>query len=213
MSNTTTTTFSKSWINILLYTGIIGAVISILPLVLPIDNDLSSESILDIGDTLTTVAEIGFISLLAFKFRNDGIERPSYMLLSCYAGVLTFALLVGFLNEDIGFIMGIISIIFSIVIGIILITVPYTKKIGMWLLLSMAGFILLLAIVLDDFENSQKVVGIILAMLYVYPFAKYMESFQKLLADSSSEDNSDDNDLIKKYEKYKAEQAPKDNRN
>ena len=191
------TTFSKSWLNVLLYIGLIGAVMTVMPVALTIDNGLPSESIITIGDVLATVAEIVFISLLAFKFRNDGIEKPSYALLACYAGVLTFALLVGFLNEEIGFIMSIISIIFSIVIGIVLIISPCTKKIGMWLLLSMAGFILLLAIVLDDFENSNKLVGRFLALLYVYPFAKYMESCLKFLTGSNSQDNSDDNDLQK----------------
>lgn len=205
------TTFSRSWLNVLLYMGLIGAVMTILPVVLTIDNGLPSESIIAIGDFLTTVAEIGFISLIAFKLYKDGVNKPSYVLLICYAGVMALDMLVEFLSEEIGFVMSIITIIFSVIMGFILLLAPTTKKIGVWLLLSLAGIIILLSIVSDDFENSNKLFGILLTMLYLFPFTKYMESCQKFLIGSRSQDNSDDNDLLKKYEIYKAEQMKKDN--
>ncbi|MCH5219433.1 MAG: hypothetical protein J1F20_02595 [Muribaculaceae bacterium] len=192
------TTFSKGWLNVLFYGGLIGVLMTIITYVISNNYDFSTESIEVIGDILATIAEIGFISLIAYKIRKDGIKKPSYQFLACYAGILAINLLVGFINEEVGFLTSFITLIFSVVIGIIFIQAPSTKKIGMWLLLTLAAAILVIAIIPDSFELSEKSFFRILLILYAYPYGKYLESCQKYLSGNNSQDNSKDNGLLRK---------------
>lgn len=174
--------FSTKWLNIVWYIGMIGAVLSVLPLVFTIENGFPTDTVSNIGDKMTSIAEIVFISLISYKIYKDGIVKPSYILLASFAGLIGLDFIVTLISEEIGFITFIIYILGSIGTGFIFIMSQNTKKIGVWLLLSMAGSVILLAITSnDEFENSQKWVGIALAAIYCYPYAKYLESCQKFL--------------------------------
>ena len=180
--------FSGKLLNVLCYVGIIGAVFSVLPFVFTLDNGFPVDTVAIIGDKLTSIAEIVFISLISYKIYKDEIAKPSYILLACFAGVIALDFIVNLISEEMGFMTSIIYIICSVGAGLIFLMAQDTKKIGMWLLLSMAGSIILFAIVLnDEFENTQKWIGIALAALYCYPFFKFLESCQKLLVGDVNE--------------------------
>lgn len=183
--------FSKKLLNIAVYIGIIGAVLSVMSFVFTIDNGFPVETVSNIGDKMTSLAEIVFISLISYKIYKDGIAKPSYALLACFAGVIALDFIVGLISEEVGLVTSIIYLISSVGAGVILFMAKDTKKIGLWSLLSVAGSIILLAVVTnDDFENSQKAVAIALAALYCYPYAKYLESCQKFLVGKEMEENS-----------------------
>lgn len=185
--------FSPKLLNIVGYIGLIGAVLLVLPLVFTIENDFPIDTVSNIGDKMTSIAEIVFISLISYKIYKDRITKPSYMLLACFAGIIGLDFIVTLISEEIGIITSIIYILGSIGVGFIFIMSQNTKKLGIWLLLSMAGDIILLAITSnDEFENSQKWVGIALAAIYCYPYSKYLESCQKFLNGNETEKNSYD---------------------
>lgn len=173
--------FSPKLLNIVWYIGIIGAVLSVIPFVFTIDDGFPFEEVAGIGEKLAIISEIIFISLITYKIYKDGITKPSYKLLIVYSGVMFLDFFVSLFSEDLGSVISLISLILSIVTGIFLLMNPLTKKIGIWLLICMASGILLLAITGDDFENTQKWVGIALAAIYCGPYAKYLESCQKFL--------------------------------
>lgn len=180
--------FSAKILNVVWYIGFFGALLSILPLVFTIDNDFPMEAVSSIGDVMTSIAEIVFISLISYKIYKDGITKPPYALLASFAGVIALDFIVTLISDEIGEITTIIYIIFTVGAGLIFFISQDTKKIGMWLLLSIAGSIILLAIVSnDDFENKQKWIGMALAAIYCYPYAKYLESCQKFLVGDEKE--------------------------
>lgn len=183
--------FSTKLLNVVWYIGLIGAGLSVLPFVFTIENGFPTDTVSIIGDKMTSIAEIVFISLISYKIYKDGIAKPSYILLACFAGLIGLDFIVTLISEEIGFITLIIYILSSVGAGLIFLMAKDTKKIGMWLLLSLAGSIILLAIVSDDeFENTQKWVGIALAAIYCCPYAKYLESCQKFLNGNETEKNS-----------------------
>ena len=179
--------FSPKLLNVIWYVGLIGSVLLILPYVFSVDNDFPVETLSAFGEKLTVLAEIIFISMMAYKIYKDGIVKPSYMLLVGYAGMQILDLLVNLISEEIGFITSMISLFINVVVGIAFLMSPLTKKIGFWLLLSMAGAILLLAILSEGFENNNKWVGIGLSAIYCYPYIKYLEGCQKFLTGEVNE--------------------------
>ena len=180
--------FSAKLLNIVFYIGMIGALLLVLPYVFTKNNDFPVETMSDIGDSLTLIVELIFISLISYKLYKDGITKPSYPLLACYAGLMGLDFIVNLISQETGFIIAIIDVICAVGVGIMLLMAQDTRKIGMWLLLSMAGYIILFSIVFnEDFENTQKWVAIGLAAIYCYPFAKYLESCQKFLTGKENE--------------------------
>lgn len=179
--------FSDKLLNVIFYVGIIGAIATVLPFVFTIDNDFPFWTVLQIGEIMTSIAEIVFISLISYKIYKDGISKPPYVLLACFAGIIVLDFLVELISDEIGTITNFIYIISSVGAGIILLMSKNTNKIGMWLLLSLAGFIILFAIIFDEFENTNKWIGIALAAIYCYPYSKYLESCQKFLVGDGKE--------------------------
>ncbi|MCH5231452.1 MAG: hypothetical protein J1F43_06620 [Muribaculaceae bacterium] len=167
-------------LSMLVYVGAIGAVAMVMPLVLKTDSSFPSETVTSIGSTVADVVEMIFMGLLAYKINKEGLSKPSHILLATYAVLTALAIIVDFGSEDMGLILSIVNIILSVVVGFVCLSAPQTKKIGLWLLLSMVGVILLM--VFADPDNTNKNMARLYAALYVIPFAYYLEKCKTFLS-------------------------------
>lgn len=172
--------FSSIMLSVLTYVGIIGAVAMVMPLALKTDSDFPDEIVIGIGSTIADVVEMIFMGLLAYKINKEGLSKPSHILIATYAVLTALAVVVDFGSEDLGLILSVVNMILSVVVGFVCLSAPQTKKIGLWLLLSMVGAILLM--VFADPDNTNKTIAKFYALLYVIPFGCYLEKCKKFLS-------------------------------
>lgn len=180
-------TFPSKTLNVFLYLGIIGAFFGIFPYLYTDKIGLPIDAISAIGEFVSTLAEVVFISLIAYKLYKDGVTKPSYLYPACYAGLLVFDEIVSLISEEVGAITYILVLIGGIGLGIVFLTGASTKKIGMWTLLSLAGAILMLAIIRNGFESTNKGALIGICLIYLYPYARYLDSCQKFLSEQQED--------------------------
>lgn len=172
--------FPRKLLSVVWYIGIIGATLSVIPMIVSI-KDFPIETTSTIGGFMTSLAELIFISLIAYKLNKDRVQQPSYLIVGCFAGVIALDLIVSLISEEVGFITTIIYLIFTAIMGFIFLTAQATKKIGTWLLLSIAGSIILMSIIANDFETTQKVIAIAVAAIFVGPYAIFLGYCQDFL--------------------------------
>lgn len=175
-------TFPSKILNVFLYLGIVGALFSFLPYVYAKYKGLPVEVFTTIGETMSTIAEVVFISLIAYKLYKDGTTKPSYLYLACYVGIMGLDTIVTLISEDVGLVTSCIVIIVGIGLAIVFLTGASTKKIGIWLLLTFAGLIIMLAIVSEEFEFTNKWAVLGICLIYIYPYGKFLECCQKFLS-------------------------------
>ena len=183
----TSVKFSSKMLSVLAYVGIIGAVAMVMPLALKTDSDFPSETVSSIGSTVADVVEMIFMGLLAYKINKEGLSKPSYILIAAYAVLTALVIIVVFGSEDMGLILSMVNIILSVVVGFVCLSAPQTMKIGLWLLLSMVGVILLMAFA--DPDNTNKGMAKLYALLYVIPFGYYLEKCKTFLSGEDEQKN------------------------
>lgn len=178
-------TYSSKLLSVLIYAGLIGAVMLLLPLLVEIE-DLAGETISDIGNFITDVIEFVFISLIAYKINKEGIPKPSSTLLMFYLGIYALTMIVELISEDMGEVLSYIDIVMGIVIGFVFMLSPNTKKIGIWFFLSIAGLIIVMAVVSNDgIDYQHKGILKLLLALYILPYCKYLEECKKFLTNKN----------------------------
>lgn len=138
----------------------------------------AEEKISFFGNLVYAISEIILISLIAYKLNKEEIKKPSYVLLASYAVLLGMAAIISLVSEEISLIFDIINIILSIIVGFAFISGENTKKIGVWLLISVVGGILGLVLLGTGHVHSPNKVII---ALFILPTAVYLSSCMKYL--------------------------------
>ena len=138
----------------------------------------AAEKISFFGNLVYTVSEIILISLIAYKLNKEEIKKPSYVLIASYAVLLGLAAIISLMSEEISLIFDIINIILSIIVGYAFISGENTKKIGIWLLITVVGGIIGLVFIGTGHTVSHN--KLIIALLLL-PTGVYLSSCMKYL--------------------------------
>ena len=147
--------------------GLVGAAAIMLPIFFEGEVE---ENLSVYGNLMYAVAEIILVSLIAFKVYKENLKKPSYVLLASYAVLLGVAAIISLLSDEISLIFDIINIILSIFVGFSFVSGENTKKIGLWLLLSIVGGILFLVAVGYGYADTPNkvIIGIFLIPIWLY---------------------------------------------
>lgn len=170
--------FSEILLYIILAFGIVGTILSLMPLIS--QSDALDDKIAFVGEVISGIMEIVLISLIAYKVCKEGLKKPSYGLLVAYVFTYTLSIIISFVSEDLSVIFNVINLILFIVVGFAFLMGEGTKKIGIWLLLSIVGMILLL--VFRNAEATHKETIVITGLMYIIPYYYYLFYCVKFLA-------------------------------
>ena len=164
--------------------GIISSLLNILVLFIEMD-ELPIDTISMVAGMISSVAEAVFISLIAYKIKEEDLTKPSFILLFSYATLTVLCEIVSFGSEEMGFILEVINIILMIVVGFALVKEKITRKIGIGMLLTVVSAIIMISFI-DDIANSEKFLMRILLLTFIAPVIYFYESCKDFLSNKNN---------------------------
>lgn len=185
-----TYSFSPTLLNFICVLGIGGAVVMLISLLLSNFGDLSG--LLSFSGCIMDASFIAVYFMLAYKLKSDNVITRAQGMFGM-TGIMAVSFLVNLFSDDemeFAEVLTIISFLAEIVIAIVLITKNDTRKIGIWSLVSTAGFLIFAYWILPEIFSGYRGSGNgrFITLLVIFPVVKFFESSKKYLCNQQSEE-------------------------